>query len=130
MPWLDGSGPLGMGPMTGRGMGMCIMGADALRRTARAGRALGRGAVLGLGPGLDRGMGLGLASGLGRGMARGLGCAAVLGLGYGYARARRQRSMSGAGAAAERQSLQRRKESLENQLAAVNQRLERIPERE
>ncbi len=87
MPRLDGTGPLGRGPMTGRGMGMCIIGADALRRGVRAGRALGRGAAIGFVPGMSRGTGWGLASRLGRGMARGLGSAAILGLGYGFARA-------------------------------------------
>ncbi|NLN87366.1 MAG: DUF5320 domain-containing protein [Syntrophomonadaceae bacterium] len=92
MPRLDGSGPLGMGPMTGRGMGVCILGADALRRGIRARRALGRGAAMGLLPGMGRGTGWGMASGLGRGMVKGLGCAAILGLGYGMARSRRRRA--------------------------------------
>ncbi|MEQ8201907.1 MAG: DUF5320 domain-containing protein [Syntrophomonadaceae bacterium] len=95
MPRWDGNGPLSMGPMTGRGMGMCVMGADALRRGARARRALGRGAAMGLKPAMGYSIGLGLASGLGRGIARGLGCGAVIGLGYGGARAHRRRGSGG-----------------------------------
>lgn len=91
MPRLDGSGPLGMGPMTGRGMGMCIIGADALRRGVRAGRNLRRGPAMVFLPGMGRGAGWRMASGLGRGMVKGLGCAAILGLGYGFTRSRRRR---------------------------------------
>jgi len=92
MPRMDGTGPLGRGPMTGRGMGMCIIAADALRRGVGAGRALRRGAAMGFLPGMGPGAGWGLASGLGRGMVRGLGCAAILGLGYGFTRSRRRRA--------------------------------------
>ena len=92
MPRRDGTGPLGRGPMTGRGMGMCILAADALRRGVGAGRNLRRGAAMGFSPGMGRGAGWGMASGLGRGMVRGLGCAAILGLGYGFTRSRRRRA--------------------------------------
>ncbi|MDD4776605.1 MAG: DUF5320 domain-containing protein [Syntrophomonas sp.] len=86
MPARDGTGPLGRGPMTGRGLGMCIIGADTLRRGARAGLALRRGAALGVVPAMARNSGLGRGPGWGRGIARGLGLAAVLGIGYGCAR--------------------------------------------
>ncbi|HRY12836.1 MAG TPA: DUF5320 domain-containing protein [Syntrophomonadaceae bacterium] len=126
MPARDGTGPLGIGPMTGRGMGMCIMGADALRRGARAGRAFGRGAAMGFVPGMGRGAGWGLASRLGQGIARGLGGAAILGLGCGFARARRKRAGGEFNLEPEGQRLQRRKKELEDQLASINKRLESL----
>lgn len=48
MPAMDGSGPLGKGPMTGRGQGMCIVSyepdaAPWCRRHLRLGFAQGRG---------------------------------------------------------------------------------------
>ena len=39
MPNLDGTGPLGLGPMTGRGLGLC----RGRRRVVSRGRGLGRG---------------------------------------------------------------------------------------
>lgn len=56
MPRGDRTGPQGMGPMTGRGMGLCA-GYDAP-------------GYLNQGPGMGRGMGL--ARGFGRGMGRGM----------------------------------------------------------
>jgi len=56
MPRGDGTGPLGQGPMTGRGRGYCIT--DAARTVSgflRRGRGLGRG--LGSGRGQGRGLG-------------------------------------------------------------------------
>lgn len=47
MPFMDGTGPLGKGPGSGRGLGVC----------AGAGRGFGRGA--GSGRGNRRGMGIG-----------------------------------------------------------------------
>jgi hypothetical protein len=87
MPGIDGTGPMGFGPMTGRGLGMCITPVNALRYGTRAGRSLRRELELGLVPGIGRGMGLDLVSGLGRGLARGLLFGAILGLGYGCVRA-------------------------------------------
>jgi len=107
MPRRDGTGPLGRGPMTGRGMGMCILAADALQRGVAAGRNLRRGAAMGFSPGRGWGTGWGMAAGLGRGMVRGLGGAVILGLGCGYARARRKRAGIQANREPEGQRLQR-----------------------
>ena len=63
MPFLDGTGPLGQGPMTGRGMGRC---------TGAVGR--GYGPVTGRGW-FGRGRGVGFGRGFGRGMGRGYGFA-------------------------------------------------------
>jgi hypothetical protein len=62
MPFGDGTGPRGMGPMTGRGAGYCT-GAG---RPGFANMAFGRG-WFGFNPGFGRGMGMG--RGRGRGMA-------------------------------------------------------------
>lgn len=51
MPRFDGTGPAGMGPMTGWGMGYC--------GGARQGRSAGRGLGRGLGRGWGRGRGFG-----------------------------------------------------------------------
>lgn len=56
MPGLNGTGPMGMGPMTGRGAGRCGGGTNA-----------GVGAGRGIGRGLGRGMGRGMGFGRGRG---------------------------------------------------------------
>ncbi len=67
MPRLNGTGPNGMGPLTGRGMGNCT-GARGVG--TGGGLGFGRGAGFGLGLG-GRGAGFGL--GLGRGARRGGG---------------------------------------------------------
>jgi hypothetical protein len=53
MPWLDGTGPNGFGPLTGRGFGYC-----SPRGFARGfgGRGFGRGYGRGFGRGFGRGM--------------------------------------------------------------------------
>ncbi|MDD5456266.1 MAG: DUF5320 domain-containing protein [Candidatus Margulisbacteria bacterium] len=53
MPRRDGTGPMGQGPMTGRGMGACAPNTGSIRNFFGFGR--GRGA----GMGHSRGMGLG-----------------------------------------------------------------------
>jgi hypothetical protein len=58
MARLDGTGPRGQGPMTGRGMGYCGNGAS---------RGLGMGYGRGAGRGFGRGQCLGLGQGLGLG---------------------------------------------------------------
>jgi len=58
MPFGDGTGPLGQGPMTGRGLGYCA-------GNGTPGRFYGRG--------FGRGWGRGMGRGFGRGMGRGWG---------------------------------------------------------
>lgn len=66
MAYRDGTGPQGLGPMTGRGMGNCAPGANAQSNFNGIGRGMSRG--LGVGMGLGRGMGRrGLGLGIGRG---------------------------------------------------------------
>ncbi|RQD83796.1 MAG: hypothetical protein D5R96_02425 [Methanocalculus sp. MSAO_Arc2] len=59
MPGFDGTGPRGMGPMTGRRMGRCVApaaGAENVAQTERPVYGLGRG-------GLPRGCGRGFGGG-------------------------------------------------------------------
>jgi len=68
MPGFDGTGPGGMGPMTGGGRGFCALpyGRPMPGYAAGYGRPLwGRG---GRGGGFGRGMGFGMGRGMGRGM--------------------------------------------------------------
>ena len=65
MPGFDGTGPMGQGPMTGRGLGRC---------TGFAG-----------GVGLRRGFGFGMGRGFGRGLGRRFGMGRFWGAGYAYA---------------------------------------------
>ncbi|MBN2141272.1 MAG: DUF5320 domain-containing protein [Desulfovibrionaceae bacterium] len=60
MPGFDMTGPLGQGPMTGRGAGRC---------SGQAGQ--GRGPGFGRGLGFRRGFGPGRGLGFGRGLGRG-----------------------------------------------------------
>ena len=57
MPWGDGTGPLGMGPMTGRGFGFCSGYNRPGAETPRFGRGFrrGRGFGPGRGPGFRAG---------------------------------------------------------------------------
>lgn len=57
MPRRDGTGPTGMGALTGRGVGAC-------------GTGVGRGMGKGIGRGIKAGCGLGLGVGLGLGLGR------------------------------------------------------------
>ena len=57
MPRGDGTGPMGYGPMTGRGMGYCVAVPGYLNPGYGPGRGLGRGFGRGLGRGFGRGMG-------------------------------------------------------------------------
>jgi len=66
MPGFDQTGPMGQGPMTGRGMGRCAGAAPGY------GFGFGRGRGFGCFP---RGMGYGRGFGFGRGFGRGFGFA-------------------------------------------------------
>lgn len=58
MPRRDGTGPMGMGAMTGRGLGVCT-GVNAPIYGRGFGRGCGRGFGRGLGLGFGRGFGFG-----------------------------------------------------------------------
>ncbi|PHJ36910.1 hypothetical protein P378_19550 [Desulforamulus profundi] len=53
MPRRDGTGPMGLGSMTGRGLGFCT-GANAVKYGAGLGLGLGLGCRRGLGRGFGR----------------------------------------------------------------------------
>ena len=67
MPWGDGTGPLGLGPMTGRGLGYCA-GFRVPGFLNPLNRFYG-----GLGMAWRRGFGWGFGRGWGRGFGRGFG---------------------------------------------------------
>jgi len=60
MPWGDGTGPAGLGPMTGRAAGYCA-GYSVPGYANPYGRGLGRGGGRGWGRGMGRGWGWGYA---------------------------------------------------------------------
>ena len=78
MPGMNRKGPRGLGPMTGRGLGICAAGIYALRYGGRALRSPGWA------PGIRKGFGLApvFRSGFGRMLGRGLGCGWAMGIGY------------------------------------------------
>jgi len=68
MPFGDGTGPRGMGPMTGRGAGYCT----GVNNPGFANPVPGRGFFgFGYGAGFGRGRGMGMGMGGGRGRGRG-----------------------------------------------------------
>ncbi len=72
MPRRDGSGPMGAGAMTGRGLGLCE-GADTNAADEKRGFGLGRGMGLGKGFGAGRASGMACRNGRGRGRSFGRG---------------------------------------------------------
>lgn len=98
MPGRNGTGPLGRGPMTGRGMGNCG------GRTADA--------VYGYAGGPGFGGGFGRGRGRGRGFGAGLGCGGGAGFGFGAAplSVDDERVILNA----QREAIQRRLDALEN----------------
>ncbi len=68
MPFGDRTGPNGMGPMTGRGLGFC----NGFNRPGYTNNGYGRG-----GFGFGRGRGFGRGFGYGRGFGRGFGWGAA-----------------------------------------------------
>ncbi len=72
MPFGDGTGPRGLGPMTGRGMGYCAgFGRPGVYNPVPGGGYGGYG--FGLARGWGRGMGVGWGRGMGVGWGRGRG---------------------------------------------------------
>ena len=72
MPRGDGTGPQGLGPLTGRGAGFCVETIDNNQTSPMRGRSGGRGMGFGHGQGMGRGLGRrnGAPAGPGRGMGR------------------------------------------------------------
>ncbi len=99
MPRGDRRGPMGMGPMTGRGAGFCAGNTQA-------------GFAGGFGRGMGRGMGYG--RGYGRGFGPGFGAGAV---GWG---------VNPYPPVDERASLQAQSEALKGQMDAITRRLDEL----
>jgi len=91
MPRFDGTGPMGAGPMTGGGRGVC--NPDDTGYGVAYGRSYGRGRgpTNGFTPGFGQGRGLGR----GRGRGRGFGGAAVTPWGDGRRNLYPKRSLKG-----------------------------------
>ena len=70
MPGGDGTGPMGMGPMTGRAAGYCAGYAVPGFMNPIPGRGMGWGRGMGFGRGFGRGRGMGRGRGFGRGRGR------------------------------------------------------------
>jgi len=117
MPGYDGTGPRGMGPMTGGGRGFCAPGGGRFLRGFRSwlGPRAGRG---GYGPGY-----YGRGRGFGQGVY-GYGYEAFPAPGYGGV-ARTDTPMS---AAEERDMLQQQLSAIEDHLAQIRERLQATEE--
>lgn len=70
MPRGDRTGPMGQGPVTGRGLGYCS-GYDSPGFAKGFGGGMGRGMGFGRGSGFGRGMGMGRGMGFGHGRSFG-----------------------------------------------------------
>jgi hypothetical protein len=106
MPRMDGTGPMGAGAMTGRGLGRCDSENVAEARTTPT-RGYGMGYIRGCGRGFARGAGRGMGLGRGRGMGRGFAA--------GYVNPENRKDL-----------LQRRKDILQERLSMVNEQLENL----
>ena len=84
MPGGNGTGPMGMGPMTGRGAGYCA--GYGMPGFANAPRGWGYGMDYGWGRGFGRVFGRGVGPGRGFGMRRGFGMGRGFGRGFGSGR--------------------------------------------
>lgn len=102
MPRGDGTGPMGYGPMTGRGLGYCS-GSEV------------PGYATGWGPGFGRGFRCGFGRGFGRGLGRGFG--------WGFRRGFAGRPAAGI---SPKELLQREKKMLEERLGLINKDLESL----
>lgn len=114
MPGGDGTGPLGMGPMTGRAAGYCAGSDVPGYANAIPGGVGGRG----------RGMGFGRGRGFGRGVGRGLGWIGLLAAGGLLAR-----NMFAGGTAAavdEKTVLTQQAKAMEGALADIKRRLSEL----
>ncbi len=69
MPGLNGTGPMGMGPMTGGGRGRC----GGVNNPGAGNNVGGQDFGYGMGRGMRNGMGRGMGRGTGRGMGQGMG---------------------------------------------------------
>ncbi len=102
MPGRDGTGPMGQGAMTGKGMGVCA-GVNAPFYGFGFGRGCGRGS--------GRGFGRGFGPGMGRGMRRGFAYRATPGY-YNQPNSK--------------EALQAQREQFKNMLEAIDKQIESL----
>ena len=110
MPGYNRSGPMGNGPMTGKGMGFCNNMDLGVARQYPGAVGLGRG--MGMRQGRRRGIGYGMGGAGGRGFAR--RCVSDFD------------SFGQQETAGEIETLKRQAESLKNTLDAINRRMEEL----
>ncbi len=122
MPRGDGTGPMGMGPMTGRAAGYCAgYGVPGYMNSIP-----GRGYGGGYGRGWSRGMyGRGRGRGFGRGMGRGAWPGYYAPVPYGYGPAYPQTDPQ-----SKRQFLENEAKSLQEELEEIKKRLADLEEKE
>ena len=108
MPGGDGTGPMGMGPMTGRGAGYCAGYPDVIP---------GRGLGLGLGRGLRRGRGY---------MSSGPGFSRFQGDAYRGARYYQGLNSEGVTPEQEADALKRQAKFMQDEIIAINKRVNEL----
>jgi hypothetical protein len=108
MPRGDGTGPMGYGPLTGKGLGFCAGDVPAGYNRQNAYRRAGRG------------------MGLGRGIRKETGYGLGLGFGYGIRRFCVSPYSINTVGIDEKELLQGQKELLQNQLETINKQLEKL----
>ncbi len=99
MPGRDGTGPMGAGAMTGRGLGVCTGVND---------------------PGYGAGFGRGFGRGYGRGFGRGFGCGFGRGFGRGFAFVDNTAKTKKELLEAQKNELKSRMDAIEKQLEALS----------
>lgn len=112
MPFGNGTGPNGMGPMTGRGAGYCAGFSNPGYMNPAPGGGLGRGTGRGFGRGFGRGMG--------RGFGRGFVNMFAPGWGYGQ---QGPTTQPAADPKHEMRILKQQSEALKDQLDDIEQRM-------
>ncbi len=114
MPGLNGTGPMGAGPMTGGGRGFCNPVNSGYRTQ-----------TFGNGAGLGRGFGRGFGFGRGYGYGNGMGMARGFGRGFGWNRAQFY-PMYPENADEELNILKAQAEAAQNSLNAINRRINEL----
>ncbi len=112
MPGRDGTGPVGAGSMTGRGLGLCT--ADNAVKDG-ANRAMGSGLGLACRRGSGRGLGHSFGRGFGRGFSRGFG------RGFG-----RDFAVNQASSKTQKELLHEQKAILQERIEVIDKQLENI----
>lgn len=112
MPGRNGKGPMGMGPMTGRGAGLC----QGSQNAGFAGTGRGAGSRRGQGMGFSRGQGMGFSRG-GRCWG-GQNMRARGGMGFGFGRFADQSEVM------EKEALVQHAGNLERELEVIKKRLD------